>query len=234
LIKFSPANTKLKKLQKKIKKKVYSFDLLSGHSCPCANECYSKVVNGKVVDGKNTKFRCYSASQEAVYKNVFNLRNNNLQAFRKQSSSQMTNLILQEMPKNAKVIRIHSSGDFFSKAYLRACINAAKTKPEIIFYFYTKFLPGLIEALPLPDNMVYTASYGGTHDYLIEEHNLRYVKVVFSKNEAKKSRLPLDINDYHAYNPNSKNNNFALLIHGIQPAGSLAAQALSLIKKLGH
>ena len=52
-------------------RKIYSLDLLSGHSCPFANECLSKAVTvdysgkRKVVDGPNTKFRCFSASQEA-------------------------------------------------------------------------------------------------------------------------------------------------------------------------
>ena len=52
MIKFSAANTKLKKLYKVAAlakwlaggKKIYSFDLLSGHSCPFADRCLSKAI----------------------------------------------------------------------------------------------------------------------------------------------------------------------------------------------
>ena len=64
------------------KRKVYSLDLLSGYSCPFAESCLSKAVvqpNGKrkIQDGHKTQFRCFSASQEVQYTNVYNLRKHN-------------------------------------------------------------------------------------------------------------------------------------------------------------
>ena len=51
MVKFSNANTKLKRLYQipelgkfLVKRKIYSFDLLSGHSCPFASKCLSKAV----------------------------------------------------------------------------------------------------------------------------------------------------------------------------------------------
>ena len=52
MIKFSPANTKLKKLYKvealkpylANNRKIYSFDLLAGWACPFANECKSQAI----------------------------------------------------------------------------------------------------------------------------------------------------------------------------------------------
>ena len=52
MVKFSPANAKLKALNHvpelqswlQDRRKVYSFDLLSGWSCPQAKDCLSKVV----------------------------------------------------------------------------------------------------------------------------------------------------------------------------------------------
>ena len=82
MLKFSNANAKTQALANDAelaeyltdKRKIYSLDLLSGYSCPHADECLSKAVvqpNGKrkIKDGKNTKFRCFSASQEVQYTN---------------------------------------------------------------------------------------------------------------------------------------------------------------------
>ena len=76
MAKWSKANAKIEALQtvESLKqylegKKVYSFDLLSGFSCPFAKDCLSKATEdseGKrtIKDGPHTKFRCFSASQE--------------------------------------------------------------------------------------------------------------------------------------------------------------------------
>ena len=86
-LRFSKANTKIKALSvvKSLKpylnkKKVYSLDLISGYSCPFAEKCLSKVyvINGrrKIKDGPKTEFRCFSASQEALYPKTYDLRMN--------------------------------------------------------------------------------------------------------------------------------------------------------------
>ena len=99
MLKFSKANAKTQalkqvpELQKFLGKrgrktaKVYSLDLLSGYSCPFAEKCLSRAIvmsNGKriIKDGKNTEFRCFSASQEAQYTDTFNLRKHNFDALR--------------------------------------------------------------------------------------------------------------------------------------------------------
>jgi len=75
MLSFSEANAKIEALKEveelkpylEGKRKVYSFDLLSGYSCPFAEKCLSKAVliNGKrkIKDGPKTKLRCLSASQ---------------------------------------------------------------------------------------------------------------------------------------------------------------------------
>ena len=75
LLKMSKGNKKLKK--------TLIFDLPAGRTCPNSDKCRSYAVlnkNGKltVKDGENTIFRCYAASQEAQYKNVYNARKYNL------------------------------------------------------------------------------------------------------------------------------------------------------------
>jgi hypothetical protein len=96
-MKFSAANTKLKKLYKlattvlkrwlgqKIGRstaKVYSFDILSGVDCPFAFNCKSQAEeqadgSRRIKDGPHTKFRCFSASQEVLFTNTYKSRKRN-------------------------------------------------------------------------------------------------------------------------------------------------------------
>ena len=218
----------------KLNKTIWTFSLPSGWTCPGANDCKSKVklVDGKrkIKDGPNTVFRCFAASQEVLYPNVYKSRQNNLKALR-HSKISMTCLINKNLPKRAKYIRIHVSGDFFSQRYFDAWINVAKQNPATLFYAYTKSLHYWTKRLGnIPDNFVLTASFGGRYDSYISSHNLRYAKVVFSEQEAKDLCLSIDKDDSHAM----KNGpSFALLLHGIQPKGTEAANALVKLKKSG-
>ena len=243
---FSKANNKLQAmvdhpdLQPYLenKRKVYSFDLLSGHSCPFAEQCLSKVkiVDGKrkVVDGKKTEFRCFSASQEATYTNVYNSRKKNFDNLRGKSATEMVSIIRDQMPKNLGICRIHVAGDFFSPAYFEAWIRTAIMNPDRLFYAYTKSLPYWVDNLAIiPDNLILTASYGGRRDDMIVDYDLRSAKVVFSYEEADMLGLEVDHDDTHAANPFWATDDFALIIHGIQPKGSEASEAIKQLKKDG-
>ena len=246
MLKFSPANSKTKELYK-IKdfekfltngRKVYSMDLLSGWSCPFAKECLAKVheINSKKIlkDGLYTKFRCFSASQEATFPGVYNLRKYNFNLLKNKSESEIIKLIIDSMPKDLGICRIHVSGDMFSNNYFRAWMNIASIYQDKIFYAYTKSLPYWIKNKSTVDkipNFILTASYGGTQDELINEYNLRYSKVVFSIEEAKKLKLEIDHDDSYAANHLMRNQSFALLIHGIMPKGSEASKAIQLLKR---
>jgi len=120
MLKFSEANAKIKELKQipslqkylRNKRKVYSFDLLSGHSCPGAKECLSKVkiINDKktVVDGIHTKFRCFSASQEVLFPNVYKLRKYNFDIVRNiKASIDMLLTISRSLPTDLGIGRIH-------------------------------------------------------------------------------------------------------------------------------
>ena len=221
-------------------RKIYSLALLSGWSCPHAKDCLSKAVvqdNGKrkIKDGKDTQFRCFSASQEVQYTNVYNSRKHNFDLLRKLSCGEMVDMINQSLPTNAGIVRIHVAGDFFSQQYMEAWYTVALLNPKILFYAYTKSLRFwlAINEFPILHNFVLTASYGGTHDHLIDEFNLRSTKVVFSEAEAEQLGLAIDHDDSHAAKPSLRDNSFALLIHGTQPAGSEASTALKKLKGKG-
>jgi hypothetical protein len=243
-LKYSPANAKtetlkmIKALQKYLKngRKIYSLDMLSGHSCPLAKDCLSKArekTDGKryIEDGKGISFRCFSASQEVMYNGVYNLRKHNFDLLRAcKSSGAMLDLLSKSLPKNAGIIRIHVAGDFFSQDYFDAWLSLAALNPSILFYAYTKSIPYWLErkdVLKNLPNFVLTASRGGRKDNLIGRHKLRSVEVVFSKKEARAKGLQIDHDDSHAANPNRRKQSFALLIHNTQPKGSDAAKAKS-------
>lgn len=244
LLKFSIGNAKLKK-------NTLIFDLPAGKTCPGAKNCHSWVnidQYGKrsIQDGYFTDFRCYAASQEVLYTALYKKRLHNLNLIKaalkedqKQNSffSDTALLILRSIEqyetKNIKKVRIHSSGDFFNMAYLDSWVAVAKIKPHLKFYFYSKSL-NLFLNKKLPSNMFLTASYGGLYDHLIKDNFKRYAVVVYSKSEAYTLGLMHNGQGYHIDKDDSScfiNRPFALLLHGSQPKGSTAAQALSKIKK---
>ena len=113
MVRFSQANSKIVALMEvdALKpyltkgKKVYSFDLLSGHNCPFANECHSRVIvnnegKKKIQDGPNTLFRCFSASQEVLFTAVYNMRKANSDALHGLSAAKMATVINEAIPKN--------------------------------------------------------------------------------------------------------------------------------------
>ena len=249
MLKFSKANAKTQALKNDSElanyltdnRKIYSLDLLSGWSCPHAKDCLSKAIvqdNGKrkIKDGKDTKFRCFSASQEVQYTNVYNSRKHNFDLLRHLDYDDMVELIHNSLPKDVGIVRIHVAGDFFSRDYMHAWYTVALRNPRTLFYAYTKslrFWVGGISEFPEIWNFVLTASYGGRDDHMIDEFNLRSARVVFSEAEAEELGLAIDHDDSHAAKPTLRDDSFALLIHGTQPAGSEASTALKKLKGKG-
>jgi hypothetical protein len=249
MVKFSAANTKLKKLYKVAalakwlagNKKIYSFDLLSGWACPQADKCMSRaiLVDGKrrIQDGPHTEFRCFSASQEVVYTNVYNLRKANFDAIRaiiartditeSDKIEEIARLLQDNLPKNAGIVRIHVAGDFFNRIYFKAWLSVAYQNPSILFYAYTKALNHwvnnrtLVNSIP---NLVLTASRGGRLDNFIDQFQLREAIVFNTIEEADDFNFPVDDDDSHASVPEWRNQSFALIVHGTQPAAKPKAK----------
>lgn len=169
---------------------VYEFNLPTGWSCPFAKECLVKVdkETGKM-DNKSDAYRCYAASAER-FPGVRKSRWDNYEAAKKGE--------LPELPKTAKHVRIHMSGDFFSQAYFDLWLDYCRRYPSVEFWAYTKSLKYWIERIEsIPENLVLTASWGGRSDNLIEEYNLKNALVVSSEFARIDSR-PIDFNDDYA------------------------------------
>ena len=229
LLKMSKGNKKLKK--------TLIFDLPAGKTCPNSDKCRSYAVLNKdgkltVKDGKNTIFRCYAASQEAQYKNVYNARKYNHNLILKYLNKEngyfhtyelIKESIIKHITKNINKVRIHSSGDFFNGEYLRAWLTVARSMPQLKFYCYTKSLHLFGTNISIPENLYVTASMGGLRDDLIHKgYFKRWAIVVNSEEEAIKKGIEhigkpyeIDKDDSHCF----KNSPFALLIHGTQKKG---------------
>ena len=231
-LKFSKGNAKLDGFPHAI----HTFSLPAGWTCPGAKDCKSKAVkigdSLRIQDGPDTEFRCFAASQEVLFTNTYNARQHNFRLLRDcDTADDMADLIKRSLPKRAKYVRIHVSGDFFSQKYFDAWVKTAKDNPGVIFYAYTKSIPYVVaHSGDIPDNFRLTASIGGHYDSMIPASGLRTARVVFSESEANAMGLAIDKDDSLAI---GNGGDFALLLHGTQPKGSEAAKALVQLKKAG-
>ena len=231
-LKFGTPNAKLKKMTKRLGVRLATFTLPAGYTCPGAKDClaFADRETGKVKDGADTDFRCFMASAEARSPSLRKAVWHNLELLKdalKNGVKACADLICDSLP-DADVYRVHVGGDYFSKKYLQAWIEVATRNPDKIFYSYSKSLRFLSDVMR-PKNLVLTASRGGKYDELIDQHGWKEALVVYSEKEAEEKGLEIDHDDSHAA---FGSENFALLIHGTQPKGSMASQALQAIKKL--
>ena len=216
------------------KPKIYSLSLLSGFTCPGAKDCQAyaskdkKTGKTKVMQGKHAIFRCFSASQEAQFPGVYEQRKYNTDLLLKKSLEQITQILMDSIPHDADIIRIHVGGDFFSRDYMEAFYDVARFYKNIKFYAYTKSVDWMQELEYMrPDNFSMNASYGSRKDSIIDEFNLKSAVVV---NHPSDTDLPIDHDEYYAIN---NAGSFALLLHGTQPKDSEASKALKRMRKEG-
>ena len=238
MLKFSRASkqAKLKEIEKWLgyMPVIYSISLPSGYSCPFAVECLSKSdrVTGKIVDGKDTKYRCFSASDEARSPAARRQRWHNFDILRKlRDRDSMVEMIYKSVPEDLDICRVHVGGDFFNQRYFEAWMIVAGLMPGRKFYAYTKSIPYWVENIgKIPENFVLNGSKGGSRDSMLDEYSLEVAEVVLSLEEAEEKGIPIDSNEYYALNDRG---NFALLIHGTQPEGSESGKAIKELRRRG-
>ena len=126
----------LKNTNKKLGKNIYAFDLPAVVSCPNSDICFKS---------------CYANKGTYIWKaaknsNTFNfaIALNDLQYLQKE-------LIKEIEKRNIKNIRIHSSGDFFSKEYFLMWCNIARHFEDLKIFTYSK--APQIKNLDLPSNL---------------------------------------------------------------------------------
>ena len=218
-LKFSTHNSKIMELGRYTGLKSVSFDLPAGHTCPFADKCltFTDRITGKITDGKDQKFRCYAASSEAAFTNVRKMRWYNFELLNGLSINNMAQLISDSIPNKTKIVRLHSSGDFYNSDYFKAWIKVAKMNPEINFFGYTKGLMYVREIKPENFKLVY--SYGGKLDSKVTKADpVSYVVENKFQADAMGLTLPCEINPSGDYFTILNGESFALKLHGTQPA----------------
>ena len=220
-------------------KGLYTFSLPAGRACQFARECRSRVEElpdgrRRIVDGPHTKFRCFGASSEIRSRGLHNLvtRNYELVMNTQLEIEALTRLIDRSIPDGAQYIRLHATGgDLISEEYLLSWMEIAKLYPDVLFYGYTKAMPYYIKFKDtFPENLRLTPSRGGSHDFYIDQESLHEARVVLHPDEAEALGWPIDHDDSHAM---AADHSFCLLIHGVQPKGGKAAEALKILRKEG-
>lgn len=233
LLKFGIGNAKLEN-------DVAIFDIPASWTCPFAKDCGDKVdpITGKMIFNPKAKFRCFAATSELISSAARRKRWHNFELLKTaKTAEKMAQLIINSLNANKKTavapkVRVHSSGDFFNETYFKAWMIVAKAMPEKTFYAYTKSFRFWVNNIrEVPANFHLTASRGSKDDSLIDLYNLKNVEIVYSEEEAIEKGIEIDHDDSHCWDKNCKK--FALLIHGVQPAGSDAMKAVLELKKNG-
>jgi hypothetical protein len=169
MLKFSKGNSKLNELAQHLglkKTQVVGFDLPAGYTCGKAGICktYANKNTGKL--RRVGPVLCYAAKGEGYLPSVRALRWSNFNALLAcgKDIPAMVSILAEAIDnlKNPKVIRFHSSGDFYCKEYFTAWVEVAKLYPNIQIFGYTKFLDYAVA--DVPDNMRVQYSFGSVDD----------------------------------------------------------------------
>ena len=158
-------NTKLKKTSKALGLRVFNFGIPAYKSasgkltCPMADECI--------------KF-CYAKKGAYIWSNVKPAFENRYQLSKTDDFiDAMNNAIKRKKPD---YVRVHDSGDYYSKAYLQKWIQVAIHNPSVKFYSYTNMVDMMLKT-SLPDNYDIIFSDSGKQKNLIDERKHRHTKI---------------------------------------------------------
>ena len=195
-------NTKLKSTSKEMNKRVFNFGITAYKSmtgkliCPFAKDC--------------VKF-CYAQKGAYSWSNV-------KPAFEKRyeltKTDNFINLMNSEIKKKkVDFLRIHDSGDFYSKSYIQKWFSIANDNPNVKFYAYTKSFI-LFQGLTIPDNLDIIFSEGGKHDKLINTKFDRHARIFNNKEElTKQGYIDASKNDLMATKFFNESNKVGLIFH---------------------
>lgn len=162
-------NSKLKKTSKALNLRVFNFGIPAYKSasgkltCPMADEC--------------VKF-CYAKKGAYVWSNV-------QPAFEKRYQLSKTLEFIDAMnaeikKKRPDYVRVHDSGDYYSRSYLAKWITIAKANPDVRFYSYTNMVDMMHKA-ELPSNYDIIFSDSGKQKHLIDKSVDRHTQIFDTK-----------------------------------------------------
>tara|TARA_Y100001963_G_scaffold138354_1_gene203017 strand:- start:61 stop:753 length:693 start_codon:yes stop_codon:yes gene_type:complete len=126
----------LKNTNSKLGKNIYAFDLPAVVSCPNSDVCFKT---------------CYANKGTYLWKSAKNSNTYNFAIALNDLQYLQSELIKEIEKRNIQNIRIHSSGDFFSKEYFLMWCNIAKRFKNLNIFTYSK--APQIEGLKVPKNL---------------------------------------------------------------------------------
>ena len=196
-------NSKLKETSKKLGLKIFNFSIpayksvngetICKYAKVCVKYCYAQKGNytrfpkiGQLMEQR------YELSKQSIFIGLMNI---------------------EIKKKKADAIRIHDSGDFYSKEYLQKWISIAKDNPMVNFYAYTKSLP-FFKDIILPNNMDIIFSVGGYKDKTIDFNKDRHAQIFSNIEELEKAGyVNASKIDYYATKFYSENKKVGLIYH---------------------
>ena len=164
-------NTKLKKTSKALGLRVFNFGI------PAYKSATGRVICGMA--DECIKF-CYAKKGAYMWSNV-------QPAFEKRYQLSKTDdfvgAINDEIKrKKPDYVRVHDSGDYYSKAYLQKWIQIAIHNPDVKFYSYTNMVDMILNT-SLPSNYDIIFSDSGKQKHLINERKHRHTKIFTSTSD---------------------------------------------------
>lgn len=162
-----PGNTKLGPL-------LHSFSMPAGVTCPGKTELCAKF--------------CYATLGHFRQHNVRSAYRRNEEASR--SSTFVRDMVTEIKTKKIKIVRIHSSGDFYNAAYIRKWVKIAKRFPTTTFYAYTRswrtrrLLPALQELAKLKNVHLWWSCDAESHQHDGRPPRWRNVRVAWMHVDA--------------------------------------------------
>ena len=195
-------NSKLKNTSKELGVRVFNFGLPAYKSasgkliCPMADSC--------------VKF-CYARKGAYIWSNV-------KPAFEKRYELSKTDDFVNKMydeisKKKPDYVRVHDSGDYYSRQYLSKWIDIALLFHEIKFYSYTNMVQ-LFKEVELPSNLDVIFSDSGKQKHLIDNQVDRHKKIFGSEQELDRAGyVNASKVDLYATKWFSKNKKVGLIYH---------------------
>ena len=164
-------NSKLKKTSKALGLRVFNFGI------PAYKSATGRVICGMA--DECIKF-CYAKKGAYIWSNV-------QPAFEKRYQLSKTDDFIDAMNNEIKrkkpdYVRVHDSGDYYSKAYLQKWIQIAIHNPDVKFYSYTNMVDMILNT-SLPSNYDIIFSDSGKQKHLINERKHRHTKIFTSTSD---------------------------------------------------
>lgn len=224
IVKYTKNNSKIRELGKMLKERgeikyirqVTAFDIPAGWTCPAADLCLARSdrKTGKITKGENAEFLCFAAKLEAVFSAVRRFRWSNFNAISKiKTSAEIAYVLISSMDEDVKVVRVHTSGDFYNNVYFRAWVLVAELLDDVSFFGYTKVLA--YARYDKPSNMNFVYSVGGKHDSQVCESDVTST-VVCDRAHASELGIPVACNTPVSpddYDYIMRRESFALIVH---------------------